>query len=387
MATNDIDARVQELVARAHPFLSRPITVTRGDDLPEIDAKLAYLVAQSRAWLAELSEEPDPHQVLRVSHLLSDAHTLRWDVRQWHVKDRQRRFEMLDEGLVEMRRETDPDVLLQRIPEAVIEHCGFDRVLVSRVEGDTWRPWRSHARSVRPEEARFADWLRRAPEIRLDRRIREGESVGQRQAVIVFPDDEDGRVDRPFAQARPSRPGSRQSGSYVAVPLAPSDDVVGLIHADYADRDVTPLDREIITQFARSFDYVYERAVLLWRMEHERVRIAEALRNVSLALEEVESTEMALRRRADVAPRRTDAGLALADRSAATRELASVLTPRELEVLSHMATGATNDRIAGELSISRDTVKSHVTHVLRKLGAENRAEAIAHYIRLTLGSL
>jgi DNA-binding CsgD family transcriptional regulator len=67
--------------------------------------------------------------------------------------------------------------------------------------------------------------------------------------------------------------------------------------------------------------------------------------------------------------------------------LAAVLTGRELEVLAQMATGATNERIAQELSISRDTVKSHVTHILRKLGAENRGEAIAHYLRLTMGSL
>ena len=41
-------------------------------------------------------------------------------------------------------------------------------------------------------------------------------------------------------------------------------------------------------------------------------------------------------------------------------------------------------RIAERLVISSDTVKSHVKHILRKLRAENRAEAIAQYLRVTL---
>jgi DNA-binding NarL/FixJ family response regulator len=58
------------------------------------------------------------------------------------------------------------------------------------------------------------------------------------------------------------------------------------------------------------------------------------------------------------------------------------LTPREREVLALLAGGATNARIAGRLTLSETTVKSHVKHILRKLGAANRAEAIARYARL-----
>jgi DNA-binding NarL/FixJ family response regulator len=45
-----------------------------------------------------------------------------------------------------------------------------------------------------------------------------------------------------------------------------------------------------------------------------------------------------------------------------------------------MAVGATNPMIASELVISTSTVKSHVRHILRKLGAVNRAQAIARYL-------
>ena len=53
------------------------------------------------------------------------------------------------------------------------------------------------------------------------------------------------------------------------------------------------------------------------------------------------------------------------------------LTRRELEVLGLLATGQSNHDIARDLVISLDTVKKHVSHVLGKLGAANRTEAVA----------
>jgi ATP/maltotriose-dependent transcriptional regulator MalT len=53
------------------------------------------------------------------------------------------------------------------------------------------------------------------------------------------------------------------------------------------------------------------------------------------------------------------------------------LSERELEVLSLLATGKTNSEVAGELFVSVGTVKSHTGDIYRKLGARNRAEALA----------
>jgi LuxR family maltose regulon positive regulatory protein len=64
--------------------------------------------------------------------------------------------------------------------------------------------------------------------------------------------------------------------------------------------------------------------------------------------------------------------------------LVDQLTARELEVLALLAAGAPNPRIAAELVVSLDTVKKHVSHVLGKLGAANRTEAVTRARQLGL---
>jgi LuxR family maltose regulon positive regulatory protein len=70
--------------------------------------------------------------------------------------------------------------------------------------------------------------------------------------------------------------------------------------------------------------------------------------------------------------------------AAAPPGLAEPLTDRELEVLRLLAAGKSNQRIAHDLVVALDTVKKHVTHVLGKLGAANRTEAVARARQLGL---
>jgi DNA-binding NarL/FixJ family response regulator len=52
------------------------------------------------------------------------------------------------------------------------------------------------------------------------------------------------------------------------------------------------------------------------------------------------------------------------------------LTPREAEVLSLIAAGMSNREIAGHLTVSEGTVKSHINHLLTKIDARDRAQAV-----------
>jgi len=69
---------------------------------------------------------------------------------------------------------------------------------------------------------------------------------------------------------------------------------------------------------------------------------------------------------------------------AAVAGLIDPLTSRELEVLQMLAIGKSNHAIAGELVVTLDTVKKHVSHLLSKLGAANRTEAVSRARELSL---
>jgi DNA-binding NarL/FixJ family response regulator len=72
------------------------------------------------------------------------------------------------------------------------------------------------------------------------------------------------------------------------------------------------------------------------------------------------------------------------EEDAAMAERVVNLTPQQMRVFAGMAEGKLNKQIAWEMSISEQTVKDHVSVILRKLGATNRTQAILLASQLAL---
>lgn len=71
-----------------------------------------------------------------------------------------------------------------------------------------------------------------------------------------------------------------------------------------------------------------------------------------------------------------------------TEGVFSPLTPREIEILDYVAQGNSNKEIAFQLRISDQTVKNHITSILRKLAVNDRTQAVIFALRhgwITLG--
>ena len=69
---------------------------------------------------------------------------------------------------------------------------------------------------------------------------------------------------------------------------------------------------------------------------------------------------------------------------AAVPGLAEPLTEREMEVLRLLDAGRSNQFISRDLTVTLDTTKKHVSHILAKLGAASRSEAVARARELGL---
>jgi two-component system nitrate/nitrite response regulator NarL len=92
--------------------------------------------------------------------------------------------------------------------------------------------------------------------------------------------------------------------------------------------------------------------------------------------EVVDAIQRAQRGETVVAPAMTAKLVNLYDQKGQdSNSLLDALTPREREILSHLARGESNKAIARTLDISHDTVKLHVRHILAKLNLSSRVEA------------
>lgn len=346
---------------------------------------LNVLVAQLDVLSAEVIDRltvapggPEPATQADLGMALVALQALRSDLHDHDMRERAARLAAVEAGLAPLRWVDDPDELLAKVCEVLVHSAGFDRALLSQVEDSTWRPLKAFALNDGDEEQHFRDWMRTAPEIPLDHLLLESEMVRRHGPALVEDPEHDPRVYRPLIEASGQAP-------YVAAPIMPAGRVIGFLHADYESGVVSVLDRDILGAFADGFGHIFERAVLLRRLHDQREQVRQAMLTVEGVLEHLADADIELAGRS--APPREQAALLRPSGIASARgsRLRSLLTVRELEVLELMATGATNTRIAEQLVITDGTVKSHVKRILRKLHSANRSEAVARYLRLTIG--
>lgn len=62
--------------------------------------------------------------------------------------------------------------------------------------------------------------------------------------------------------------------------------------------------------------------------------------------------------------------------------LQDIFTPKQLQVLEELPAGRSNREIAARLSISEETVRSHMKEILARLGVRNRTEGVARYLQM-----
>jgi DNA-binding CsgD family transcriptional regulator len=282
----------------------------------------------------------------------------------------------LQAGLARLRGIGSVSAILDRATEEVCRSCGFDRSILFRVRGKQMIAQSVHYAGDPDGAAALLAAARRDPPL-LSHLLFETEMIRRRVPMLVLHPQDDPRVHRPLAVATASR-------SYVAAPVMPEGRVIGFLHADrhFQGRHVDEFDRDLLWVFAEGFGYAIHRTVLLERLRAQRDQVTEMMAATAQLMTEICEAEVEV----EVA----DAGQG----SSATQEpavrvtapplrLRSLLTPREVEVIRLMAAGETNAGIASRLVISEGTVKSHVKHILRKLSASNRAEAVSRYLQLT----
>ncbi|MEU1994181.1 LuxR C-terminal-related transcriptional regulator [Nocardia gamkensis] len=364
----DLVARICELNTRVGEPAERAGRDAANRSLPQLlDATMARanqcldFVRAGTATAAEMSELVDElatvQAMLRGNDPMRSGDTLR----------------RLFAALERMRRRADADQVLDSAPEELCAACGFDRAMISLVQGSIWLPRRLHLSEEHVSDdtdRELVEYLTDL-EIALASPLVEAEVVRRRLPALVGEAQHEERAFGPLMRISRTR-------EYVVAPIVVGSVVLGLLHADTyrSGRPLALADRDSVRIFAEGVGLVYERAVLRSRLSRQRDHLAETMstlgRIADMSIDESVRLPNPATRVAVAIPPST---------GRSTPDPLGHLTGREREVLTLLAGGATNAQVADQLTVAESTVKSHVKHILHKLGAPNRAGAIARYVR------
>ena len=168
----------------------------------------------------------------------------------------------------------------------------------------------------------------------------------------------------------------------VAATAGSAAEALTLLHHHQVDVVVTDLRMpgidgiELIAQVRSEYPQV-EVLVLTTYESPQDVRGALSAGARSYLLKDIERTRLFQAVRDTARGRRTLSPSVQRQLDAEAHATNRVLSDRELEVLTLVAAGRTNAQIGGELFVGAATVKTHLQHIFAKLGATDRAAAVA----------
>jgi DNA-binding CsgD family transcriptional regulator len=238
--------------------------------------------------------------------------------------------------------------LIAAAPREACRSVGFQRAMLSHIRGDRIS-FASVSFEADPVMAADFARLARAVRPRLDRCAPEHEAVVRQMPVLVRDVQRTPGVFRPLTHVA-------RTHAYIVAPLVNNGHTIGLLHADNfgADHALDELDRELLWTFAAGVGWALVDIGGRDPRESREHLGSDLLHDPAMLGEVPEPGSPAAR--------------------------AGSLTAREHEVLQLMSEGASNAAIGEALVISQATVKSHVRHILRKLGAANRTEAVSLFL-------
>jgi DNA-binding CsgD family transcriptional regulator len=263
-----------------------------------------------------------------------------------------------------MRNATTVDELATQVPMEVAS-LGFGRALFSWVDQARWVPVSFHT-AAGPAEAR-AVMEAGSPPYWHTRDLLEAEMIRLRRPMLVHDALGNPHVHQDIQAVMHSR-------SYVAAPIVRDTSVIAFVHADQSvERGrVDAFDRDLLSAFAEGLGLALDRVSTQEELALLRTRAATQAAVLRDLAADLDGDRTALSRHYQ----RPDEPLAVVRTGGAWED---GLTRREEQVLQLLADGRTNVEIAARLYITESTAKTHVKHVLRKLGATNRAQAGALY--------
>jgi DNA-binding CsgD family transcriptional regulator len=369
---SELLARVMEAHGEVSRALGQDLAVPGVDrDRPGRSADIVSALTWCCIEQLRLSSADEAADTATLCGLVADLQQLSSELYEHELSLRTRRLADCSAGLARLRSLPTSGDLVDIVCEELVSRCGFGRVVLSRVDDGVWKPWMAHFSDGKEAGEWFAPWVDKG--IPLSEMSLEASLVRERRPAIVY-DTEAARdgVLQPIIL-------DGSSNSFVAAPILPGGNVVGILHADYgpSNRRVDDVDRDVLWAFAEGFGKIYERTVMLERLRAQRDHVRETLAAAERMMDELCDSGIDLARHPDAGSIVARSAVsALSGGSSALDEL----TAREREVLELMVIGATNGAIAEQLVITEGTVKSHVKHILRKLGAVNRSQAIARYL-------